>query len=502
MRTAKLVDLGAGSPVPEALSQAASFPVYPVLFMVGFVLFQYVDVVVDGTQAARPIITGALMIVTVQSAIALVLKDGQRSAGTMMALLLLIAFGVSPLLLAITGIFLIRGGTQLWRTRWRHAPPGRLDWTRITRALNLVASLLLVVVIVNGIAAGAIGLPRIDLRVASQTAAPNAPDIYVILLDSYPRADELAVKFGVDNEPFLTALEDRGFQVGTRSRSNYSDTSLTLVSMLSMRMAHRIPALRPMFTEPDNRMFTEPDKKLRLVQRQLGESFEALEKLRGYGYEITAISPSIGQVGIRSADRHDAAGIDEFTLHLASVTAIGQVIDEFAPELWFDAFRHRSMESLDVLHGLAAGTAQRPRFVLTHLLLPHAPFVFGREGEPRPAPPCAPDCSPFDPPGPLTADMPAYWEQILYTNRLVLTAIDDILSVSRAPPVIIVMSDHGSRFFGAPENTHSLWAAHTPGKQAVFPDDGTPVNLFPRLLNAYFDAGLPLVQERTDAEGP
>ena len=37
--------------------------------------------------------------------------------------------------------------------------------------------------------------------------------------------------------------------------------------------------------------------------------------------------------------------------------------------------------------------------------------------------------------------------------------------------------------------------ASTPGHADLFPDDATPINILPRLLNAYFDADLPLARE-------
>ena len=59
------------------------------------------------------------------------------------------------------------------------------------------------------------------------------PDIYVILLDGYPRADTLARLFDFDNGPFLAALEAKGFDVSAGSSSNYMYTELTLDFALS-----------------------------------------------------------------------------------------------------------------------------------------------------------------------------------------------------------------------------------------------------------------------------
>ena len=44
-------------------------------------------------------------------------------------------------------------------------------------------------------------------------AEPGLPDIYVVLLDAYPRADTLDNDFGYDNSPFLDGLRAEGFDV-------------------------------------------------------------------------------------------------------------------------------------------------------------------------------------------------------------------------------------------------------------------------------------------------
>ena len=62
------------------------------------------------------------------------------------------------------------------------------------------------------------------------------------MLDAYARQDTLA-SMGLDNEPFLAALEARGFDVYRDSRSNYTWTSSTLASMLNLRPLHEIDGL-------------------------------------------------------------------------------------------------------------------------------------------------------------------------------------------------------------------------------------------------------------------
>src|SRR5690606_713723 len=66
--------------------------------------------------------------------------------------------------------------------------------------------------------------PRTDRR----------PDIYLLVLDGYPRTDVLFELFGYDNQPFLDELRSAGFDVGLNATSSYSITHFSLASVLNM----------------------------------------------------------------------------------------------------------------------------------------------------------------------------------------------------------------------------------------------------------------------------
>jgi len=60
------------------------------------------------------------------------------------------------------------------------------------------------------------------------------PDIYYIILDSYPREDILRKAFEYDNSEFLEGLEKKGFYIADCSQSNYSYTLASMASTLNM----------------------------------------------------------------------------------------------------------------------------------------------------------------------------------------------------------------------------------------------------------------------------
>ena len=94
----------------------------------------------------------------------------------------------------------------------------------------------------------------------------------------------------------------------------------------------------------------------------------------------------------------------------------------------------------------------------------------------------------------------AYGEEIEYLNGRVLEAVSALAS-RPDEPIVIVMSDHGSESrldwadsskSDLQERFSNFFAWRTPSRESVFPSDITPVNLFPILFDAYFDAAIPL----------
>jgi hypothetical protein len=91
-------------------------------------------------------------------------------------------------------------------------------------------------------------------------------------------------------------------------------------------------------------------------------------------------------------------------------------------------------------------------------------------------------------------------------NDQMQAVVDAILKKSKTPPIIIIQADHGSALFtdfSSAENTcikerFSPFAAYyLPGMdQKVIPSNITSVNIFRIIFNQYFQADLPLLENR------
>src|SRR4029078_1418472 len=88
-----------------------------------------------------------------------------------------------------------------------------------------------------------------------------------------------------------------------------------------------------------------------------------------------------------------------------------------------------------------------------------------------------------------------YSGQVNYLNTRVLQMVDRILAASAKPPVVVLLADHGSGMgmnwddvahSDLDERSANLFAALTPGRRNVFPDDISLVNVFGTLFGAYY----------------
>jgi hypothetical protein len=472
-----------------------SFPWYPMLFVAASVLNFYVESPVSVHAVIRP------MLVLVAIALALVLLFGALArgakAGGFLALLAVAFLGrgdVTTQVAIISAVWASVGVGVLAARRLRIADAGQ----RVTRVLNLASVLLMAVGVAHAVAAGKVseilaeppaGVPP-SVAASSDhedaVAAAHGPDIYVIMLDGYPRADTLGRLFDFDNGAFLTALEDRGLQVSSGSRSNYMYTKLSLASVLHMRPVQDIPAV---------------DDEASL--RSAINDNPVFDYLRERGYAIAATSAGWETESMRGADIFCAGEqLNDFELNLLAGTMAGRLLDLAFTGLVSERDRNGIRRSLECIHEVAALDLDRPRLLFAHVPAPHLPIVFARDG------------SPADPRlyGHTAQELPvtpveferAYTDGVQFLNGEVLDAIDEIQRQSATPPVIVVFSDHGSEsrlnwgnalLSDLDERFANLFAAATPEAPSLYGDDPTPVNLFPVLLNEYLGADVPLAPD-------
>lgn len=379
-------------------------------------------------------------------------------------------------------------------------------WTLpATRALNLVAAIALLLnawTLAGTVTAlGAVHAPDDDPAPSLTLAPPDAadvPDVYYIILDRYAGPTALRDSFDFDNEPFLTALEDRGFEVARHAHANYIKTPFSLASSLSLDYVDPL-ALRAEATDGKDR---EP------IHRALREHLAVPGSLKELGYRYVHIgnwwTPTQQNTDADRVFVYD--GQDEFTSVLAQTTILRAINEpEAAPTDPWDwrVLREHTLYALDTLD--EAVDLPGPKYVFAHLLIPHDPYVFNADGSFTGRAQVA-----------QLGREESYRRQLQYANARMLETVDRILD--RDPDAVIMLQGDEGPFparyaadewgFAWQEATDAeleekfgiLFAMRVPGADLAregFHDGITPVNAFRVILNARFGTDLPMLPDRT-----
>ena len=494
-------------------------PWHPALFVATVVLDYWVDTAISPYPVVRSLLIGVLGAVVLTALLWAATKSRARAGvlATIIIGLLYSKFLVqlladladrAPLLtagwlliLAVAAALAARVVIRRTRTSWSFKQANVvLNWAAL---VYLVATAGMAVVtgrVGHAIADLDQGVPLAQSRnvTASADAEPGAPDIYLILLDGYPRADVLADAFSIDNRPFVRALEERGFSVADQSRTHEIWTLQSLASMLHMTDVDDVSVFRDVV---EDRTPRQP------ALRRLVNDNPAFDLARDRGYQVVAVGYEFEELALRQADVYvDPGFVNEFEYNLLISTYVGDIVRLLFPDLASSEHRNWINYQVAALREIASVDGDAPRLVLGHIPAPHQPAVFGPNGEPRTVP--MDDVFFADSPVERGEDAYAFADryrgQLEHLNRLFLDMVDGILAESEEPPVIVLWGDHGSasridwnvtpRSAADPaalrERTATLFASYTPGREDVFPDDIAPVDIFRLLADAYLGTDL------------
>ncbi|NJD27513.1 MAG: hypothetical protein FIA92_04380 [Chloroflexi bacterium] len=387
--------------------------------------------------------------------------------------------------LRIAAVVLAIGALGVAWTSVRRRRPSAPDWSGLTRFLNFVG-IATVGSLVLSVGLATVGLPSSATPPRPATAGPfDAPDIYLVLLDGYPRADTLKSARGFDNSEFLEEADRLGFDLAERAHSNYNRTGLTLASFLNAAPIDDLMPNPPGGIVAQNRWLSS------LISRA-----SAVQVARQLGYEFVHLPTDVAYLTPWSADRLIDAG--QLSAFEYQVMANG-LLTEHPTYSMIPLFRadhaQRILGTFEALEGLAQEASAGPRLVFAHVMAPHHPIVFRRDGTAVTVDDCYwEDCNLAEP---LSESLKAdVVEQIEFTSTLVLNTARTIIDASPGS-VVVFFSDHGFRHWlgDGSETFRSLLLAHTPDHPSLFPATSTPVNVIPRILNAYLGTTQPLADE-------
>lgn len=318
-------------------------------------------------------------------------------------------------------------------------------------------------------------------------AADNPPDVYYIILDGYGRSDVLKEIFQLDNSSLITYLQQKGFYIGSQSYSNYAQTILSIMSSLNIQYIDQFVPFR-------NDSSGDYDLNPYLQHNYVMEFFKQR------GYTTCAFDPGFS-IQVRNVDVFIPRNVqlNVFEL-LASRNTMGVIFDEALGRELYAIDTRNELENLKTIIDDPG-----PKFVFAHILNPHPPFVMAHDGTVlRDMPFSYEDASEF--PGSDEAYSLGYSEQVKFLENQIRDVVDRILAKPGARPIIIIQGDHGSRKYTETlsyeqscmhEGFSILNAYYFPdGDYTRLTPDITPVNSFRVVMDQYFNADFPLLEDR------
>ncbi len=490
------------------------FAIYPVLFLYSFNIYN-----VPLRGLFLPLLVVPLFALALWLVLRFVLKSGIKAGFIVSLIIILVTFyghifnlitdslveksEITQILLV--GLFLVLLGVGAYyfaRTKRNLEKP--------TMVVNVIAISMIAIVLVN------IGTSKIEsysmeeINPIIQKFEPDSintqtlPDIYYILLDAY--ANHLVLKefLAYDNQEFITALTERGFVVPQGfTHSNYEFTEFSITSILGMDYVNNLVP----------KGGTESE--LRQDHYRIIKNNSVMYNLKSIGY--TVISFDSGAIGTRNID------IANENLCLSPLTDVRflnkgkgttilpaiKIIDEKFQEMIDEQKRQQILCEFSELPKIR-DRVEGPIFVFTHVLAPHAPYVFDSNGQPIISDHYKFDNEFVDKQEISEKRIQAYIGQLEFANKKTIEAIDEILAKTDKPTIIIIQSDHGKRDTDV-RNTDEENLAVTLGNFNAFyvPDDMkdsfrepiTPVNTFRKLFNSVFGTAYEILDDGVFIEG-
>jgi len=507
-------ELGAAEPSEEGSDQHRNrrrIVAHPLLFAAFPVLYLFADNLPNGLplgQLARPLAFVVGLTAILFAVLSLLLRNARKAGLAVSALVVLFfSYGYASRLARGWSVGGVDVGSDGFLTvMWEILAVASVAWVVGTRRRLADSTLILNVVSAGLVAMNLLTIGFLQLQAgpggnylsvgdvvlhsSASAAGEDPPDIYYVMLEDYAGASALRGQFGFDNEPFLDELAARGLYVARESTANYPITLLSLASSLNMQ-----------YLDPITRVVGSSTRNPKPAIASVQDS-EVVRLLKGSGYNYV----HIGSWWVPTTSNPDAdenvrfGGFSEFSTALYQTTALWPIASRFRLFPNTLDVRTREWNRLQFQFDQIARTreAPGPTFVFAHIMAPHAPYVFDRNGR-LVTPQVAKGRS----------EEENYLEQLQFVNQKVLDLVDELLSGPEdSRPIIIVQSDEGpypgdpKSWEGLPPETLArkfpiLNAYFLPGvdEPGLYPTI-TPVNSFRVVLDRYFEADLPLLPDQ------
>jgi len=308
------------------------------------------------------------------------------------------------------------------------------------------------------------------------------PDIYYIVLDEYASFETLETVWGYDNSEFKDFLESRGFFVAEKSRTHSLDTLHIMASILNMKYIEQDADTLEKFS------LINDNEVMRLLSTK-GYTTVAIDGIKvPYGNKESIKSDYYFDPRELTTDSYIFSTYDEFSILTLDNTMVGPFQFVFEPNIRDTMDKHRVSRHNEFGQITRLFDIRSPKFVYAHMMLPHTPFIFDKDGNAIDSKDKA-----------NYRDKSIYLEQLIFTTRKAEETVEALLKQypESNPPIIIIQSDHGFRYLHdgveeyMPKNESYkvLNAFLLPGYDyTTIEDDIPPIEVLPLIIEHYINS--------------
>ena len=293
-------------------------------------------------------------------------------------------------------------------------------------------------------------------------ALAEKPNVYHIILDEYTDNEILMKEFNYDNEKFLKFLNKNGFYVPNKSFSTWESTLDELSLILNMDY---------------------PQDKTEWAYESLNNN-KVMSVFSDQGYSIIEINSMSRWVDLSNVDTrlcYIGGFHSEFFDQVFGKSIIRYFLEQHHNDTRRDVIRCAFNELSEI-----ASQSNGPKYVFSHIMIPHPPFLFGPNGEN--IKPAHREISGLQ----SWKNPQGYINQLIYATNQVSVVIKNIVK-NDSNAIIILQGDTGT-FTGirGSEEMNDIYQAHSILYAVRIPDVNNleyviPVNTYRIIFNNYFN---------------
>lgn len=322
------------------------------------------------------------------------------------------------------------------------------------------------------------------------TETVGTPDIYWLIFDEFSGFDVMRDYFQYPEiDDFVQDLENMGFVVVENS---HASSYLTLHQIATRLNYEQLPSD---LKEVEYYKYISDNKAMSELKSR-GYTTAVLDEARSatFGFQDKTPIKSDIQLDdyVNTTDTTSSIVFNSFGLLVARQTMLAPLTVYYSLDNE-GIIRHRDTIYF-VADDLAMVDIPSPKFVYSHVLLPHMPFMFTETGTYLESP--------------AYHDWDYYLGQYKFTLKIILRTLRSILDEAdpQNPPIIILQSDHGARNLGNNSSGQGglddflneykrsiMYAVYAPACPDMPLVDGIdPINTFPLVFNCLFEMDIPL----------